>query len=154
MLWFILVLVLDRLTKIWAINSLKTADAFEFIPGILEFRYAENTGIAFSLFESMPILLTVINSLIVLALIFWVYQKGYLSIGFALILGGGIGNLLDRFLYGFVIDFINPLFIDFAVFNVSDIALNIGVVFLLIESMREGSRRSARHAEAKHRRQA
>lgn len=137
MRWLILVLLFDRLTKIWAATYLKGSAAIEFLPGLLEFNYAENTGIAFSLFNDMPLLLTVLNSLIITVLILWVIQKGKLGLGFALIIAGGLGNLIDRFIYGYVIDFINPLFVDFAIFNISDIALNLGVLVLIIESFRE-----------------
>ena len=108
----------------------------EVLPGILEFHYAENTGIAFSLFNEMPMLLTLLNSLIILGLIAWVIKNKKLDLGFALIIAGGVGNLIDRFFYGYVVDFINPLFVDFAVFNVSDIALNLGVVALLVDSFK------------------
>ncbi|MDA0771697.1 MAG: signal peptidase II [Cyanobacteria bacterium] len=134
MLWLFIVLIFDRLTKLWAIASLKEQAPMEVIPGILELHYAENTGIAFSLFNDMPMLLIWINCLIILGLIAWVIKNKKLDLGFALIIAGGLGNLIDRFFYGYVVDFINPLFIDFAVFNVSDIALNLGVVALLVES--------------------
>ena len=136
MLWLFIVLISDRLTKLWAIASLKEQAPMEVIPGILEFHYAENTGIAFSMFHDMPMLLTVLNSLIILGLVVWVIKNKKLDLGFALIIAGGLGNLIDRFFYGYVVDFINPLFIDFAVFNVSDIALNLGVIALLVGSFK------------------
>ena len=55
------------------------------------------------------------------------------KIAFVFIIAGGFGNLLDRYLKGYVVDFINPLFIDFAIFNVADIFLNIGVFLIIIE---------------------
>ena len=136
MLWLFIVLISDRLTKLLAIASLKEQAPMEVLPGILEFHYAENTGIAFSLFNEMPMLLTLLNSLIILGLIAWVIKNKKLDLGFALIIAGGVGNLIDRFFYGYVVDFINPLFVDFAVFNVSDIALNLGVVALLVDSFK------------------
>ena len=136
MLWLFIVLISDRLTKLWAIASLKEQAPMEVLPGILEFHYAENTGIAFSLFNEMPMLLTLLNSLIILGLIAWVIKNKKLDLGFALIIAGGVCNLIDRFFYGYVVDFINPLFVDFAVFNVSDIALNLGVVALLVDSFK------------------
>ncbi|MDD9898332.1 MAG: signal peptidase II [Candidatus Melainabacteria bacterium] len=144
MLWLALVLVLDRLTKIWAMTELKSKAAVEILPGVLEFRYAENTGIAFSLLNDMPMLLTLVNSLIVLALIYWAWSQKQFGLGMILIIAGGLGNLIDRFLYGYVVDFINPLFIDFAVFNISDIALNIGVAIIIWESISESLSRRKR----------
>ena len=106
------------------------------MPGF-EFKYAENTGMAFSILKSQPELLTILVSVILIYLIYQSYKSQELSIAMALIIAGGLGNLIDRFVQGFVVDFINPTFIDFAVFNIADIALNVGVVIAVIASLSE-----------------
>ena len=97
----------------------------------MELRYAENTGIAFSMFTQTPLLLTGLISLINIGLILHItYEKQY-NLSFCLIISGAISNLLDRFLVGYVTDMINFTFINFAVFNLADVFINIGVYALV-----------------------
>ncbi len=129
------VLILDRLTKLWALHSLALQGNFIIWNNILEFRFAKNTGMAFSFASSEPQVLMLLNSCIILGLILWVCWKADYNWGLACIIAGGLGNLIDRYQYGFVIDFINPLFVNFAIFNVADIALNLGTILLLYEEI-------------------
>jgi len=127
-------LLLDQLSKLWVLKVLKFSGPVLVVPGILEFRYAENTGIAFSLFNQHPIILTALVTIIIVGMMFAARKSHKLNLGLACIVAGGLGNLFDRVRLGFVVDFINPLFIDFAIFNVADILLNIGVALLIIDS--------------------
>ncbi len=131
---FILI-ALDQFTK-YLIES-GDKEPLNVIPGFLEFRYSQNTGIAFSFLEDHPQLLLVINSIIILVLIFYFLKmqtRSFLQgLAFALIIAGGLGNLLDRYIHGYVIDFINPTFIDFAIFNLADSYLNLGVALFIIK---------------------
>ncbi len=132
----LLCVILDQASKAWAVMNLKEQAGMTLIPGILEISYRENTGMAFSMFHDQPMFLTVFNSFIVALLLVWVFKQAKVNLGLLLIAAGGLGNLLDRFIHGYVIDFINPLFISFAVFNIADVALNIGVFLLLWEGLR------------------
>lgn len=131
LLIILLVLVLDQASKFYIKNMLN--EPVQIFSGLFEFTYAENRGIAFSLFSNDALSLTVINTIVIASLVIWAFLNHKLSHGLAFIIAGGIGNLIDRYIYGYVIDFINPLFIDFAIFNIADIALNIGVVVLFWE---------------------
>lgn len=133
----VVLILLDQLSKYWAIEDLKTAPAINVLDGFLELRYAENTGVAFSFLESQPLLLTIVISIALVFLTIELYRKQTLNLAFVCILAGGYGNLIDRFQHGFVIDFINPTFIDFAIFNFADVLLNIGVYLLILQYILE-----------------
>lgn len=129
----------------------------------LHFQYSRNTGAAFSMFATMPdhIRVPFFNavSVVALILIFYLFAQSRaeswgMRLAMVLILGGALGNFLDRMLLGYVIDFIDVEWQifgwrhDFAVFNVADIAINIGVLFFVIEIFREWAL-SVREAKAK-----
>jgi len=120
------VLGLDQLTKLAA---RQLGEAIPLIPGVLGLRYAENTGMAFSLFSGRPWLLGILSGvLIVLGFaVLGRYRLGNTAcIAAMLMLGGAAGNMIDRLFTGYVVDMIEVLFIDFAIFNVADMALTIG----------------------------
>ncbi len=102
-------------------------------PGVLALTYTENTGMAFSLLSGQSWLLGVLSALAIV--LGWVilrrYQLGRLAMtGAMLMLGGAVGNMLDRLLRGYVVDMFELLFVRFAVFNVADVALTVGCVLL------------------------
>ena len=125
-----LALGLDQISKILVRARLMGQGRMTLIEGILAFRYAENTGAAFSVLASLPQLLTILTALLILGVAIWLMTDKTLNlpcrIGLSLIAGGGLGNLLDRLLFGYVTDFIEVLFVRFAVFNVADCAICIG----------------------------
>lgn len=131
---FILIII-DQVTKQLIENNL--TESFTCLNGLFEIHYSQNTGISFSLLAQNPIALTVVNSIVMCFLLFYFFKKfdnmKLEKIAFVFIIAGGFGNLLDRYLKGYVVDFINPLFIDFAIFNLADIFLNIGVFLMIIE---------------------
>ncbi len=136
-LTILLVVAIDQASKFWVQAYLKGQAASAFIPGVLEFSYTENTGIAFSMFNDKPELLIIFNTLIIAVLVIWAVKTQHLNLGLCFIIAGGLGNLVDRFIHGYVIDFINPLFVNFAVFNLADVALNIGVFLLVWNSIKK-----------------
>lgn len=103
------------------------------IPGLLGLRYAENTGMAFSLLSGKPWLLGML-SLLLIALGYLVLRRYRLgtpaAIAAMLMLGGALGNLLDRLFIGYVTDMIEVLLFDFAIFNLADTALTLGCVLM------------------------
>ena len=126
-----LALVLDQLTKLRA-QGLGDA-RLVLIPGVVGLRYAENTGMAFSLLSGRPWLLGVMSAaLIVLgALALRRYRLGALpSVAAMLMLGGAAGNMLDRLLRGYVVDMVETLFIQFPIFNLADACLTVGCVLM------------------------
>lgn len=132
MLWMALgVFVADRLVKGWALSALADGRVIHCLPGVFRLVYAENTGAAFGLFAATPWVGYVLTPLMLL--IGYFLLRGYrlsllprLCAG--LILGGAVGNYLDRLIYGFVIDMIDVTFMNFAVFNLADAAICAGGV--------------------------
>ena len=129
LIWLVPVLVFaaDRVTKVLAASL--PAEGKVLIPGVLGLRYTENTGIAFSLLSGAPWLLGVLSLAIVVAGVIWLHNKPLrpsLRFGLMLMLGGAVGNMVDRFFTGFVPDMIEVLFTKFAVFNVADACLTVG----------------------------
>ena len=120
-----LALALDQLTKLWA-QGLGDA-RLVLIPGVVGLRYAENTGMAFSLFSGR-----LSAGLILLgALVLRRYRLGALpSVAAMLMLGGAAGNMLDRLLRGYVVDMVETLFIQFPIFNLADACLTVGCVLM------------------------
>ena len=105
------------------------------IPHVLALSYAENTGMAFSLFSGRAWLLGVVSALCILVgwLVLRRYRLGRLSrVAAMLMLGGAVGNMLDRFLRGYVVDMFETLFVEFAIFNVADAALTVGTALMAI----------------------
>jgi len=123
--------VLDRITKA-ASRMIPVGESLPLIPGIVSARPVSNTGMAFSLLSGNGGLLTIITILLVSGLAAWLItrpqdQTKLMRVGLWMVAGGGLGNLYDRLLYGHVIDFIELNFIDFAIFNVADIFICVGV---------------------------
>ncbi len=127
--------VIDQLTKYAAVVTVKINGPKEFLFGLFQFRYVENTGAAFSSFSDNTSLLSVFTVAVVIIGLFVVLTRklksNFINICLVLILSGGIGNVIDRIRLGYVVDFIEPLFIDFAVFNFADCCITVGA-FLII----------------------
>ena len=141
-IWISALLIgLDQLTKYIMVTGLKPVGSVEIIPGILEFMYVEITGAAFSIFAGKQAILIGVTSLALLAvgyvLLFRKPKKKLEYWAVLLIFSGGIGNLIDRIANGYVVDFVNFLFVRFAVFNVADIYVTFGFIFLVISLIRE-----------------
>ena len=120
---------IDQAIKLWATNVLQPIGAMPLIPHVVELRFVLNPGMAFSLLSGKQLFLIIATSI---ALIFVAYglffrSRGKLLQQIAFILAGGIGNLIDRVLNGEVVDYINLLFMQFAVFNFADICVCVGV---------------------------
>ena len=133
------VLVIDRISKELALVYLQDS-SITIIPGFFKLFFIWNPGIAFGLLGSYQYIVTIIVTLIVLSSLFFLHKipKRY-SIGAALMIGGAIGNLTDRLIYGKVIDYFS--FISFPIFNVADVAISIGFCLLLIQEFKESHKK-------------
>ena len=141
---FILGMLLDYVTKIWAIGTLKGQPDITVIEGFFDFSYLENRGAAFGIFQGRVYLLAFVT-IIIMAVLFVMYQKTkkktkLLTISTALIMTGAIGKLIDRLRYGFVVDFIswhwkNTYYIP--TFNVADICITVGTGLLILYIIKE-----------------
>lgn len=129
---------LDQWTKALAVAHLKGQPAIPVISGILELRYSENRGAAFGLLQDGRIFFLIVT-VIVLAFMGWYFQripekKRFLPVKILLpiIAAGAVGNLIDRLMNGFVVDFIYLSVINFPIFNVADIFVSWSAVLLII----------------------
>ncbi len=131
-LFSFLILAIDQLIKLLVRENMHIGERIDVLPNFFALNYVENTGIAFSLFDNFPELLTVAISIILLVFLFYVYKLEAPHLSYIFFIGGGLGNLADRLTVGAVTDYIKTLFIDFPVFNFADICLNIGVGLMLL----------------------
>lgn len=131
----IVILAIDQVTKYFAKSYLYPDKAKDFIKGFIEFRYAENTGVAFSMLSGGRIFFIILTTVVVIACLIYMYLKCqknlwlYWTIG--VLSAGAIGNLIDRIYLGYVVDFINPIFVNFAIFNIADCAVTLGAISLI-----------------------
>jgi len=146
----VLVVVLDRASKIWIVHHINPGYAITVIPGVFRLTHVLNTGAAFSLFEnSSPIVVrnsligfSIIAVIIVLAMLWRAGRPLSLTgIALALILGGAIGNLYDRLRFSHVVDFLEVHIVHYhwPDFNIADSCIVIGACLLLIEIFRPQS---------------
>lgn len=133
----------DQLSKQWAIMALKPIRTMPVIEGVFHFTYRENTGAAFSLFSAPDerwIFLT-ISSVAIVGMTIYLFAarqpSGLTCCSLAMIIGGGIGNMIDRLANGFVVDFIDVRIIHFPVFNMADCFVCIGTGLLLLAVLLE-----------------
>ena len=124
--------ILDQTTKVLARMYLAPGEAVPFIPGILDLCLVTNTGAAFSMGLGLSWLFAIVAVAVVVALAWalWITDglPPFLCIFAGILAGGGIGNLIDRLAQGSVVDFLSTAFMDFPIFNVADICVDVGVV--------------------------
>ena len=131
----VLIVVLDRLTKNIIAGSMTLGESDTIIDGILDITYIHNDGAAFSMFKGQQTALICFTIVVMIAILAYmiIYKKSISALekfSLILIIGGGIGNLIDRVMCGYVVDFINIHIIP--VFNVADIAITCGCLLFAI----------------------
>jgi len=127
------VLVLDRLSKWWIMENMNIGDSWALITGIVNIRFIQNKGAAFGILQGRGLLFILMAVLVIIATIYFIqkYQLpplAHYSLG--LIIGGALGNLIDRIIYGSVVDFISVGW--FPVFNLADSAIVCGGILLVL----------------------
>lgn len=131
----ILIVAFDQITKYFASLKLADGSVAKFIPGVVQFKYAENTGMAFSILSGARWVFIALTVVVCVGVFYYLFSNRcknlwlYWSLG--VILSGGIGNLIDRIRFGYVVDFIEPTFVNFAIFNIADCAVTCGAVVLV-----------------------
>ncbi|MCC5646318.1 signal peptidase II [Nostoc sp. CHAB 5824] len=132
---------LDQITKYWVVQTFSLGQTLPLLSGIFHFTYVTNTGAAFSILSGKVEWLRWLSlgvSLVLIALaLFGPTLNLWDQLGYGLILGGAMGNGIDRFVLGYVVDFLDFRLINFAVFNVADSFISIGIVCLLIASLQK-----------------
>lgn len=135
----ILGIIFDQITKYLVVqNFTNIRDTLPLWDGVFHFTYVINTGAAFSVFRGQVEILRWVSLIVSLLLIIFILYSPRLvlleQLGYGFILAGAIGNGIDRFLFGYVVDFLDFRLINFPVFNLADVFINIGVVLLLLFS--------------------
>lgn len=134
-------IALDQWVKFEIVKNIQLGEVKPFIPKILSLTYLRNTGAAFSILENQQWLFAVITLVVIGAAIWYLSKhiKGsvWLLSALSLIIAGGIGNFIDRMRQGFVVDMFQLDFINFAIFNVADSYLTIGVMVLVVMMLKE-----------------
>lgn len=125
----------DQALKFFVDGSLRPVEEKPFIDGFIGWKYVENTGAAFGSFSDNTVLLSVVTGLVLLVGIYLIAfnkirPKYYLACA-VMIVAGGLGNLIDRIFRGYVIDYIEVQFVNFAVFNFADILVTVGSFMLM-----------------------
>lgn len=138
-IWLIISLVLigaDQLIKYLVTANIALTDTIEIIPDILNLVYVKNTGAAFSILSGKTYILSIVSLCVCVFLVWYLIKKKPESklflISLAMILGGAVGNLIDRVFRKFVVDYIEVCFVNFPVFNLADIAITVGAALLMI----------------------
>ena len=134
----IFIVLIDQFTKYLMFYNKELFINKEFL--LFKLDFVKNYGAAFNIFSGSRIFLSLISILFSILLIYLILRKKTLNLfdfySYSFILGGTIGNGMDRILNGFVIDFINLNFISFPVFNISDISINIGFIIIFYRLLR------------------
>ena len=131
------ILIFDQFLKVYINSNISNLINKDLI--IFTFEFVKNDGAAFNIFSGSRFFLSVISilsSIILFYFIFIAENKSINKYGLSFIMAGSIGNGIDRILNGYVIDFIKIKFIDFPVFNIADIVINVGVIILIISYFR------------------
>jgi signal peptidase II len=129
------VAIIDQLFKMWIVQSIELGGQMALIPKVIHLTYVKNTGAAFSLMDDMPTLLLIITGICIIGIIIFISMAKLNTFGkitAGLILGGAIGNVIDRILFGYVVDMFEVEFMEYAVFNIADCCIVIGGILFCV----------------------
>ena len=131
----VVIIAADQLIKYFVNTGLKPVGEVSVIDGLFKLVYVENRGVAFGMFKDMRWIFAALTSVLLLIIIIYMFKKRpsgkFFYICAGLIIGGGIGNLIDRVIYGYVIDYLSVSFFP-PVCNFADYCITIGVILLVI----------------------
>lgn len=131
----LVVALIDYIIKILVLNNLKPIGSLAVIPGLFSLTYVENRGAAFGMLSNARWIFIVFTFIVIAVLIYFIFKKRITSklfnISAILIIGGGIGNLIDRIFYGFVVDYLSVSFFP-PVCNFADYCITVGAGLMVI----------------------
>jgi len=137
LLMALVIVVVDQVSKAAASNALRDGQTLPLLPHLLSLQLVHNTGAAFSVLQNSTALLGLLSLGVGIALILWIWRERVLpfwqALAAAALLGGTLGNGLDRWRFGYVIDFLALEPIDFPIFNGADVAINLAVLCFAID---------------------
>ena len=153
LIWFAVIIVtvfLDQLTKYLTVLHLKPIDTYPIIEDVFHLTYVENTGAAFGMMKDARWVFMITSTAAIIGILGYMIHRYYVkkeklhwaeALSLSLIVGGGIGNMIDRTMLGYVVDMIDCRFINFAVFNVADSFVCIGaglmILYLIVLTVKE-----------------
>jgi len=147
-----LIVILDQFFKRWIVRTLEIGEqGMELIPGVIGLTHTYNTGAAFGLFAGhrWPLVAISFVACIILVCILLRYNEGFWgTLGLAAVLGGAVGNLIDRVIFGSVVDMFQTLFVQFAIFNIADIFITLGFITFCIHFIIVSFRQAREEKEA------
>lgn len=134
-------IVLDQVVKAYVVQNITLGEIKSWIPNLVSLTYLQNRGAAFSMLQDQQWFFALIT-FVVMGVAVWYLHKHiedswWLVTGLVLIIAGGLGNFIDRISQGFVVDMFHLDFVNFAIFNVADSYLTVGVVVLLLAMLKE-----------------
>ena len=140
-IWAVIVVgsvILDQWTKMLAVRDLMPIRSTVLLDGILGLRYVENTGAAFGMLKGQRWFFIILSTAAIIAISIYLVKcrktvPPLLGVSLAMIVGGGIGNQIDRIANGYVVDFLEFLFMDFAIFNVADCFVTVGAFLVIFD---------------------
>ena len=137
----LLLIALDQLVKSYIVWQIPLGEVRSWIPNLVSLTYLQNRGAAFSILQDQQWLFAIITLVVMVGAIWYLHKHMedslWTVLGLILIIAGGLGNFIDRVSQGFVVDMFYLDFINFAIFNVADSYLTVGVIILLIAMLKE-----------------
>lgn len=134
----------DFAVKQFILNNVSLGETFGHFTKLFDFTYVRNTGAAFSILSGKMWILSAVSVLFCIGtILFFIIKKPknkLFCIALTLIFAGAFGNAIDRVFYGYVVDFIETTFINFAVFNIADIAITVGAILFVIYMLLDGQK--------------
>jgi len=143
----IAIVALDQWTKYLVVKHMSLGQSIPLIPDVFHLTSHRNMGAAFGILQNQRWLFLIITIAVVIGIVISLARTGRsqprVSLALSLVLGGAIGNFIDRLLTGKVVDFLDFTLINFPIFNVADMAITFGVALLLLDLALEGKRQPA-----------
>ena len=137
----LLLIALDQWVKAYIVQEIPLGEVRSWTPNLVSLTYLQNRGAAFSMLQDQQWLFAVITLVVMVGAIWYLHKHMedslWMVLGLTLIIAGGLGNFIDRMSQGFVVDMFHLDFINFAIFNVADSYLTVGVIVLLIAMLKE-----------------
>jgi len=138
LLFMAMLVAADQFSKYLVIKHIFPIGSYSVVHGVLNLTYVENTGAAFGIFPAGGLVFLILSGFIIAGVCVYyvslpkggVYKK--MRFALVLVLAGAVGNFIDRIRYGYVVDYLHLMFIDFPVFNVADMLIVLGTIFLAV----------------------
>ncbi len=134
----VLIIAADRLSKIWIMSNVNLGETFVHLP-LFDFTYVQNEGAAFSILSGKLGILSIVSlAFCIFVIVYFIKKRPTNKLWcFALtfMFAGALANAWDRIFYGYVVDFIETTFINFAIFNIADIAITVGAALMILYSI-------------------